>query len=58
MDFGRRLVAKFKLKLENFWRSTNFPPASVEALYPKEHRDPLLLLTQQIRDEIGTEVEV
>jgi FRG domain len=58
MDFGRRLVAKFKLKLENFWHSTNFPPASVEALYPKEHRDPLLLLTQQIRDEIGTEVEV
>ncbi|ESY88040.1 hypothetical protein X739_05895 [Mesorhizobium sp. LNHC220B00] len=57
MDFGRRLVAKFKLKLESFWHSTNFPPAPQEALYPKEHRDPLLLVTQKIKNDIGKEVE-
>ena len=57
MDFGRRLVAKFKLKLESFWHNKNFPPASVESIYPKGHRDPLLLITDQIRREIGPEVD-
>ena len=57
MDFGRRLIAKFKLKLENFWHSKNFPPASVESIYPKEYRDPLLMMTDKIKSEIGPEVE-
>lgn len=57
MDFGRRLVAKFKLNLGKFWHSRNFPPASTESIYPKEYRDPLLLLTQRIKDEIGPEVD-
>ena len=57
MDFGRRLVAKFRLKLEDFWHSKNFPPASVESLYPEEYRDPLLLITHQIKSEIGPEVD-
>ena len=57
MDFSRRLVAKFKLKLKEFWHSKNFPPASVESIYPKELRDPLLLMTHQIKKEIGPEVD-
>jgi len=57
MDFGRRLVAKFKLKLEKFWNSRSFPPASVESIYPKGYRDPLLLITNKIKSEIGLDVD-
>jgi hypothetical protein len=49
MDFGRRLVAKFHLDLKTFWRSQNFPPAPPEALYPRERRDSLLNLTQELK---------
>ncbi len=56
MDFGRRLVAKFRLDLKAFWNSKDFPPASVESIYPKEY-DPLLLVTDQIKREIGPELE-
>lgn len=57
MDFGRRLIAKFKLNLGKFWHSRTFPPASAESIYPKEYLDPLLLLTHRIKDEIGLEVD-
>lgn len=57
MDFGRRLVAKFKLNVESFWHSSNFVPAPIGALYPHERRDPLLQIAEQIKDKIGPEVE-
>jgi len=56
MDFGRRLIAKFKLKLDTFWQDKSFPPASLESIYPKEYSDPLLLITQRIKSEIGPDV--
>lgn len=34
MDFGRRLVAKFRFDPTTFWSSSNFPPATERALYP------------------------
>jgi hypothetical protein len=49
MDFGRRLVAKFRFDPATFWSSPNFPPAAEEALYPKEHRDRLLNLTEEMK---------
>jgi hypothetical protein len=51
MDFGRRLLAKFRFdpSPKAFWKSKNFPPAAEEALYPREHRDRLLALTQEIK---------
>jgi FRG domain len=49
MDFGRRLIAKFRFDPATIWKSKNFTPASREALYPKEHRDNLLNLTQEIK---------
>lgn len=49
MDFGRRLIAKFRFDPDTFWKSPNFPKASDEALYPKDHRDPLLSLTQDLK---------
>jgi len=48
MDFGRRLVAKFRFDPNTFWSSDNFPPASKNALYPQEHRDGLLKLIEEL----------
>jgi hypothetical protein len=53
MDFGRRLVAKFRFDPKTLWSSANFVPASKEALYPKEHRDRLLALTQELQASLG-----
>jgi len=48
MDFGRRLVAKFRFNPEPFWRnSPEFPPVPHEALYPAG--DPLEELTRTLR---------
>lgn len=49
MDFGRRLVAKFRFNPSTFWHSPNYPRASKEALYPREHRDPLLAIAGELR---------
>ena len=51
MDFGRRLVAKFRFDA-TLWSSPNFPPASEEALYPKERRDRLLNLTKEVSESL------
>jgi len=53
MDFGRRLVAKFRLDLPDFWTSKNYPRASEQALYPGDHRDPLLNLAANLRAILG-----
>ena len=57
MDFGRRLIAKFRLNLKKFWDGKSFPAASVESIYPKKQNDPLLELANQIKSEIGPEVD-
>ena len=54
MDFGRRLIAKFRFNPKTFWRSKNFPPAANNALYPKERRDLLLAVTEQVRQGLVT----
>lgn len=43
IDFGRRLVAKFKLDLRTFWSDPNFTKIEAGALYPDLH-DPLFNL--------------
>jgi hypothetical protein len=53
MDFGRRLIAKFQFNPRTFWSSKNYPPASDEALYPKDHRDPLLQMAVEIQKELA-----
>ncbi len=54
MDFGRRLIAKFRFDPGTIWKSENFPPAARESLYPKEHRDRLLSLTEELQTALGT----
>jgi hypothetical protein len=53
MDFGRRLVAKFRLDSGSLW-SRNFRPAPEEALYPQSHRDRLLAVTEDIKAQLRT----
>lgn len=45
MDFGRRLVAKFRFDPKTFWKNDTFPQVAKEALYPSIHDDPLFKLT-------------
>jgi hypothetical protein len=52
IDFGRRLIAKFRLNPETFWKSDTFPRVARKALYPPEIRDPLFELTQQVKDQL------
>ena len=52
MDFGRRLIAKFRLNLTRFWHSENFLPAPAGALYPKERRDLLLPIIEGVKRSI------
>ena len=53
MDFGRRLVAKFRFDAEGIWSNPDFPPASEKALYPLEHRDPILNLAQELKTSLN-----
>lgn len=55
MDFGRRLIAKFRFNPRTFWGSRNYPRASDEALYPGQHRDPLLEIAKRINMTINKE---
>jgi hypothetical protein len=55
MDFARRLIAKFRFDPSELWHSKNFPPAPEEALYPKQHRDRLLTVTDEVKASIGAE---
>jgi len=49
MDFGRRLIAKFRFDPTTFWKNPDFPRATEQALYPKNHRDPLLNIAQELK---------
>lgn len=53
MDFGRRMVAKFRFNPQTFWASDQYPPASPDALYPSAQRDPLLEITENIIETIA-----
>ena len=47
MDFGRRIIAKFRFDPSTFWDDKTFPPIPKAALYPKG-RDWLERLTAEI----------
>jgi hypothetical protein len=49
-DFGLRLVAKFRIKPDNFWNAdTNFPQVLYPALYPSAADDPVRRLMDEIK---------
>jgi len=53
IDFGRRLLAKFRLPRSGFW-SRDYAAIPKAALYPDE-RDPLVSFCKQIADRLKTE---
>jgi hypothetical protein len=54
MDFGRRLIAKFRFEPESFWqKSGRFPQVGRSALYPSESIDPLCDLAQAVKASIA-----
>lgn len=44
VDFGRRLLAKFRLDMSHFWGDANFQRIGREALYPDAHDELFQLL--------------
>lgn len=51
IDFGRRLVAKFKFEPKRFWGASQaFPPIDTAALYPRE--DPMLYLIKAVKSNL------
>jgi hypothetical protein len=51
IDFGRRLVAKFRFNPRTFWKSNRFPRVDRAALYPNKS-DPMFRLTDAIRRQL------
>jgi hypothetical protein len=49
VDFGRRLVAKFRFDPHTFWKSVAFPLVSKTALYPAPKNDPLHAVANNIK---------
>lgn len=52
MDFGRRLVGKFRFDPTKFWLGNNFTPAPRDALFPSEQRDGLIGLIDKLKERI------
>ena len=52
IDFGRRLVAKFKFNPHSFWKIGGFPRIKHAALYP-DHIDPIFQLTRKIKNRLN-----
>lgn len=50
LDFGKRIIAKFRFSPETFWgANTAFPRIPREALYPNAPHDPVLDIANHIR---------
>ena len=52
LDFGRRLVAKFRFNPATFWKNDAFPRVGDEALYPSAAQDPLARLALEIKEAL------
>jgi hypothetical protein len=53
IDFGRRLVAKFRFDPGTFWKPDAFPKVERKALYPSSKDDPLRKMTEQIKKDLN-----
>jgi len=51
-DFGRRLVAKFRLDPRTFWQNETFPLVPDDDLYPSIDKDPLSSIAGRIKEVI------
>lgn len=53
IDFGRRLVAKFRFDPTTFWQADMFPQVPREALYPASGNDPLRVIAKKVKTAIA-----
>lgn len=53
IDFGRRLVAKFRFNPKTFWKSDAFPQVGPQALYPSSKADTLHKMAQEVKTKIA-----
>lgn len=53
VDFGRRLMSKFRFDKKKFWSSPEFPRVSRTALYP-DAQDPFFEVAQEVKIQLGT----
>ncbi len=53
IDFGRRLVAKFRFDPRTFWKRDTFSKISKDALYPTANEDPLFKLALEVKQTLG-----
>jgi hypothetical protein len=56
VDFGRRLLCKFRLQLSSFWNDREFPKITECALYPDRSPsglDPLARVSDRIKKSLG-----
>ena len=54
MDFGRRLMAKFRFDPTTFWKYKNFPRVPNEGLYPRQGHDALLEITEEVKAHVNS----
>lgn len=52
IDFGRRLIAKFRLDMNHFWGDVNFQKIGRDALYPNAHDD-LFRILHQLKQQVA-----
>jgi hypothetical protein len=52
IDFGRRLVAKFRFNPRTFWKGGTFALVGKSALYPSAKKDPLQELVTYVSDAL------
>jgi hypothetical protein len=57
IDFGRRLVAKFRFKPKKLFKPKLFPMVPREALYPDGADDPLTEVVESVRKRIAEEAQ-
>jgi len=53
MDFGLRLVAKFRFESASFWKGRDFRRVAKSALYPGAEDDPLYRLALDVQAKLG-----
>jgi hypothetical protein len=54
IDFGRRLIAKFRFNTATFWEDSTFPRIPHSALYPASDNDPLYHLTLSVKQQMNS----
>jgi FRG domain len=57
IDFGRRLIAKFRFDPKVFWKRDTFPKVSKDALYPSAREDPICVLALDVRQAMAPSPE-